>query len=416
MKPSLDEEKSQGEIVKKILYITYRLPALSATFIDREIRVLAAAGYDIMTVSRDTPQKGEVSDETIKYYSKTLYLDQASTYRLISALFHVLVCKPLDWFNAICLIIAEKEIKNSRDRLRMLKHLIQACYLYIILKNKGISHIHAHFLNAPTSIALFLSRFLKIPFSFTEHASNMFIDPLMFGTKLRLCKKSVTISDYNKKYLLDTYGEDLAEKIHIIHCGIDPELYTPQNCEKSKPPVILAVGRLVAMKGFYFLLEACRLLKDKGIKFTCLIVGDGEEKEALLAKSAELGIDDVVTFQGAEMQERVMQFLREASLFVLPSIITDEGRRDGIPVALMEAMAMELPVISTNIVGIPELIEDRKEGLLVQEKNTAELADALEFLLRNMGTREEMGKQGRIKILREFNISNVPEQFHSVFN
>ena len=350
-------------IMKKILYITTNMPGLSFTFIDREIRVLAAAGYEISTISRASPRKGEVSEEELNYYRNTLYLDQAGIFRLLLAQLHVFVFRPLDWFKIVRLIFDEKEVRNRNDRLRLLKHFVAAGYVYTRIKDSGISHIHAHFLDGPASIALFLSHYLNIPYSFTMHASAIFMDPLMLGTKLRLCKKAVTISEYNKKYLLNKYGENLADKIHIIHCGINPESFTPFHGEKSGRPVVVTVGRLVAMKGFHYLLEACRWLKDKGVLITCLIIGDGEEKEALLRKTAALGIEDMVTFLGAQKQERVVQFLREASIFVLPSIITEEGRRDGIPVSLMEAMAMELPVVSTRLVGIPELDRRHERGI-----------------------------------------------------
>jgi len=389
---------------------------MTLTFVDREIRILAAAGYDIRTISRGSPNKGEVSEEEILYYKNTLYLDQASIFKLLLSQLHVLVCSPLIWFNILRLIFDEKEVRNRKDRLRLLKHFIAAGYVYTRIKNVGISHIHAHFLDGPASIALFLSRYLNIPYSFTMHASAIFMDPLMLGTKLCFCKKAVTISEYNRKYLLKKYGENLSDKIHIIHCGINPESFTPLHVKKSGRPVVLAVGRLVAMKGFHYLLDACRLLKDKGVLFTCLIIGDGEEKETLLSKTAALGIEDVVTFLGAQKKERVKQFLQEASIFVLPSIITEEGTRDGIPVSLMEAMAMELPVISTRLVGIPELIEDKKEGLLVEQKNPVELALAIEILLKDANARENMGKQARMKVIREFNMHHVPEKFHAVFN
>lgn len=415
MKSALDQRELGEESVKKILYIASVLPALSATFIDREIRALAAAGYRIHTVSRATTPKGEVSDATLNYYSNTLYLDQTGIFRQLLSQLQILICKPLEWCKIVRLICVEKEVKGRRDRVRLLKHFLQAGYVYTTHKGLALSHIHAHFLNAPTSIALFLSILLKIPFSFTEHASNMFIDPLMFGTKLRLCKKMVTISEYSRLYLLKKYGNDLAGKIHIIHCGLDPENYASHKDEKKKPPVVLAVGRLVAMKGFSILLDACHLLKEKGRVFRCLIVGEGEEKDALASKITELGIDDLVILQGAELQERVTQFLHEASIFVLPSIITEEGRRDGIPVALMEAMAMELPVISTKIVGIPELVEHGIEGLLVEQKNPVQLAEAIEFFLDNELAGKEMGKNGRLKIARSFNIHHVPEKFQAIF-
>ncbi len=401
--------------MKKILYIAARFPALSATFIDREIRALAAAGYQISVVSRWTTLVGEVSEDTLDYYRNTLYLDQAGTVRQILAQLHVLFAKPLAWFKNLRLIFDEKEIKNSRDRFRLLKHFIEAGYVYTRLRNEGVSHIHAHFLNAPTSIALFLSRYLDIPYSFTMHGSNIHLDPLMLKTKLLLCKKAVTISQFNRNFLIDKYGADIKEKINVIHCGIDPEMFRPEPRVSAGPPVILAVGRLIEIKGFRYLLEACRILKESGLKFSCLIAGDGEDMEMLTEKCVELGIEDAVKLLGSQSHQNVMHLLQDASIFVLPSIVTEKGGREGIPVALMEAMAMELPVVSTKTAGIPELVGDGKEGLLVEHSSASELASAIGFLLKNPDVGGNMGKMGREKVNKIFNVADISGKFHPVF-
>lgn len=386
------------------------------TFVDREIRELTRAGYDIKTVSRGSPIPGDVDEETLHFYRDTLCLDRVGKLRLFFSQVLVLVRKPREWFAVLLLILREKEIKTQKDRLRLLHHFLEAGYLYTCLKNSGIEHIHAHILNAPTSIALFLGRYLDIPYSFTMHGSQIYLDPLMLGTKLARCKRAVTISDYNKQYLLNKYGKQFADKIDIIRCGIAPDAFMRRFRNNSGMPMILAVGRLIEIKGFRYLLDACRILRDNGMNFTCVIVGDGEEMDLLTKRSAALGVADVITFLGKQPQQRVFELLNEASIFVLPSIITDQGGREGIPVSLMEAMAMELPVISTRTSGIPELIEDNEEGLLVEHSNAANLAAAMEYLLRSISERERMGKQARKKVIREFNIHRIPQQFDAVFN
>jgi glycosyltransferase involved in cell wall biosynthesis len=271
-------------------------------------------------------------------------------------------------------------------------------------------------LNAPTSIALFLSRYLGIPFSFTMHGSNIHVDPLMLKTKLILCKKAVTISEFNKMFLLRKYGKEFSNKIKVIHCGIDVNVFKSENTKKTIPSVILAVGRLLEVKGFRYLLEGCSILKKKGLAFQCQIVGDGEEREPLSEMSKSLGINDAVTFLGSQQQQRVRELLDKAAIFALPSIVADDGMREGIPVALMEAMAMELPVVSTRTVGIPELINDGEEGILVEQKDPVRLASALELLLKRPDIREKMGQKGRWKVMHEFNISHVPGLFFSIFD
>ena len=400
----------------RILYITTSLPSLTSTFIYREIEVLLKAGYDITTVSMGRPQKSQISKEAFWLYESTLYLDQINLMRKILAQASLLFSKPRKWIKLFWLALREKEIISFRDRLRIFYHFLEAGYLYTRLKDNGLPHIHAHFLSGPTSIALFLSRYLNVPYSFTMHASNIFIDHHMLKTKLQMCKKAVTISDYNKKYLLSKYGDEFAGKIDVIHCGISLQTFQPVETEKTMLPVILAVGQLLERKGMRYLVDACRLLKRKGMEFRCHIVGDGKELKLLTEMIDEYELSEFVILLGRQPQECVKKLLQEASIFVLPSIVTELGGREGIPVALMEAMAMQLPVVSTKTVGIPELIENEKEGLLVEQKNPEELAAALEFLLKISEVRIEMGRRGREKVAQQFNIDHVPALFQDIFN
>ena len=398
------------------MYITTTLPALSMTFVYREIEVLRKAGYNIITVSRKKPLKTEISSEAVPIYKTTLYLDQISLFVKLCAQWQTLIAKPRTWLSLLSLILCEREFKTFRDLPRSLYHFLEAGYLYKRLRNYDIYHIHAHILNAPTSLALFLSRFLEIPFSFTMHGSQIYVDPLMLKTKLNLCKKAVTTSEYNRQFLTKKYGNHFADKLHVIHCGIAPHVFKPRRNTKPSPPIVLSVGRLLPVKGLGYLLEACSILKRNGLDFQCYIVGDGEDRDVLMKESTALRVQDVVSFLGKQPQDQVRNLLEDASIFVLPSIVTDDGAREGIPVALMEAMAMELPVVTTKTVGIPELVQNKSQGLLVPQKNPVELASALEFLLKNPDSREEMGRQGRIKVVKEFNIIHIPHHFSSIFS
>ena len=198
--------------------------------------------------------------------------------------------------------------------------------------------------------------------------------------------------------LLKKYGKALESKIHIIHCGIDVEKFRPRAAKKGTVPIILAVGELTERKGFTYLVEACSIMKKNGYSFKCLFVGEGEDREVLNRKSSSVRVDDIVVFLGRQLQEKVLKLLEATTIFCLPSIITDKGGREGIPVALMEAMAMELPVVSTRTAGIPELIGHQREGLLVPQKDPVSLASALEKLLDNKELRIAMGSAARKKL------------------
>ncbi|HIE14527.1 TPA: colanic acid biosynthesis glycosyltransferase WcaL [Candidatus Bathyarchaeota archaeon] len=402
--------------MKYILYISYILPSVTTTFVHREIQVLRNAGYRIDTVSMSKPGLSDVHPEALPIYETTTHLDQVGFFRKLFSQVELAIMKPKTFCRLLCVVFSEKEISGYKDRLRLLWHFIGAGYLYSLFKHTGIDQIQATFLNGPASIAFFLSEYLQVPYSFTIHASNIFLDPIMLGRKLSTCKKIVTISDYNKEYLLKKYGKELEEKLHIIHCGIDVEEFRPSAVRKSNIPFILSVGQLTERKGFIYLLEACAILKKKGYSFKCCIVGDGEDREILANKFNSLGLDGVVEFLGRKLQDEVRELLGKATIFCLPSIITEEGGREGIPVALMEAMAMELPVVSTKTVGIPELVEHQKEGLLVPAKKTKALAEALEIFLTDKDLRIEMGTAARRKVSKDFNIANIPEEFKMIFD
>lgn len=401
--------------MKHILYISYKLPSVTTTFVYREIQVLRKAGYRIETVSMNKPHLSEVHTEALSLYETTTYLDQVELFYKLLSQFKLATTKPGTFFRLLWVALSEKEINGYKDRLRLLWHFIGAGYLSILLKNTSIDQIQAAFLSGPASVAYFMSQYLQVPYSFTIHASNIFIDPIMLGKKLLTSKKVVTISQYNKQYLLKKYGKALESKIHIIHCGIDVEKFRPRAARKGTVPIILAVGQLTERKGFAYLLEACDIMKKKGYSFKCYIVGDGEDREILTSKYRSLGVDDVVTFLGRKLQDEVGMLLGSATIFCLPSIITKKGGREGIPVALMEAMAMELPVVSTRTAGIPELIEHQREGLLVPQKDPVSLASALEKLLDNKELRIAMGSAARKKVMKDFNIANIPKSFETIF-
>ena len=402
-------------LMKRLLFIDIKFPLLTGTFVYREVESLKRAGYDITTVSIATPDPDHISKEAAHFLKTTIYLDRKGLLKKLWIQLPFLFKNFSAWINSFKTAIREPEIRGFSDRLRLIYHLILAGYLLSILKNRTFDHIHAPFLTSCTTIAYFVSQFLKIPFSFTMHASNIYINPIMLGTKMNSCKKCITISKYNKKYLIEKYGRHLDKKIHIIHCGIDTEEFQASNEKKDTPPMILAVGQLTERKGFFYLLRAAALLRKKKIEFTCNIIGDGEEREKLITETSRLHIEDKVHFLGRLPQETVKKYLNRASIFVLPSIITSSGGREGIPVALMEAMSMQLPVISTKTVGIPELIENGHEGFLVAEKNPIDLAEALERLLTDLELRSKFGINARWKVIKEFNIANNSLLFKSIF-
>ena len=276
----------------------------------------------------------------------------------------------------------------------------------------GVNHIHSHFVMNNSTSALFISNLTNIPFSFTAHAIDIYVNPYLIEGKAKKAKFVVTISNYNKKHLAKNFGIN-PSKIKIIHCGIDLDKFKPKKTKRSGF-FILSVARLVEKKGLGYLIKSCYSLKKKNIDFKCIIVGNGPLKNELFDEIKKYGLENNIELKGNIPQSQLDNIFRKADVFVLPCILAENGDRDGIPVSLMEAMSMEIPVVSTDVSGIPELIDDEVNGLLVDEKNVDELTDAIVALYNNPALKEKMGKNARIKIGKDFNLEKEVEKLYDL--
>ncbi len=293
-----------------------------------------------------------------------------------------------------------------------IKEFLQAGFIALKVKESGrIRHLHAHFCHTATTVAMLAGRMSGVPFSFTAHAKDIYRRDMNPGEllqlKMRCARFIVTCTKTNRDYLKPFSTQE--KPVHTIYHGLDLSLFVPsseraQSDKRGDVPLILAAGRMVEKKGFTYLVEACRRLRDQGYEFNCLIIGGGDPQhtEAISSLIASLNLEQIVTLQPAVTQEELRRVYEQATLFTLPCQITESGDRDGIPNVLVEAMAMELPVISTGISGIPELIENRANGLLVPQKDAAALAQAIGELLRDPGTRHKFGRAARITVCRNF--------------
>ena len=265
-----------------------------------------------------------------------------------------------------------------------------------------IEHLHVHFINEPAGVGEIASMLIGMPFSITAHAKDIYLSPPSdLSRKMARAKFIVTCNDYNRRYL-----EELDADVPIIkiYHGLDPQLFKAEAAldPSAGAPLLLSVGRLRPKKGFHCLLDACALLKIGGHKFRCVIAGYGPLREELEARIDRLGLGATISLAGMLTQEEVIALYKQASLFVLPCRITADGDRDGIPNVLAEAMAMELPVVSTNVSGIPELVEHNRSGILVRPEAPVELAAAIARLLDQPQLRQELGRAGRTKVCQLF--------------
>ncbi len=297
------------------------------------------------------------------------------------------------------------------------------------MRRRGISHIHAHFGNHPAAMAWVAHRLTGIPYSFTAHGADIQVDQHMLRRKVQDAAFVVTISDYNVRFLVEHCGETARSRIRVIRCGVDTNIFCPaeQGSESSPissptcpPPIprplrMVCVGTFYEVKGHRYLIEACRLLRDRGIEFTCSLVGDGPLGEQLRKLAGELGVADSVRFLGRRTRDEIAELLRHSDVLVAPSIPTDSGRREGIPVVLMEAMASGLAVVGSDISGIPELVEDRVNGRLCPPRDPESLAAALAELRDDPQRLECWGRAARHKVLREYHLPTNARRLIALF-
>jgi len=283
------------------------------------------------------------------------------------------------------------------------------------LRQRGFTHLHAHWAHKATELAMILSPLLGLPFSFTCHAVDIFVSPRHLGQKLRAARFVVTVSDYNKRYLIEHYGSDLEGKIHVIYPLVDVQQFSPRLPSQGDETNILSVGRLVEKKGYLDAIEAARHLQERGHRFVWRFVGEGPDRPRLETAIEEHGVGQQVRLMGKMPQEKVKALLDQATVFVLSSVVAKDGDREGMPRVLIEAMAKEVPVVATDTVGIGELVKDGS-GLLVPPHDSVALADAIEQILTSdWESRRAMGRNGRRIVEQEFDLHYLAGRLLSLF-
>jgi glycosyltransferase involved in cell wall biosynthesis len=333
-----------------------------------------------------------------------IYLMPVSVMKLILSHLFFALLRPLTYFKTLVYLVTRPH-PNIKLRLKTVLHFATGIYAAYILKDHPLDHIHAHFTDRSVTVALCIGRLLKLPYSFTAHAQTIFAGPVLMEEKFAESRFAVTVSEYNKAYLLKQYPTVKPEKIFVLHPWVEMDRFCPPETRSPQARLsILSIGRLVEKKGHEYLIEACHLLQKEGVDFECYIIGDGPLLARLEAIIDQRGLAERVHLMGAKPQSIVLASLAQADVFVLACIIAEDGDRDGMPVALAEAMAMQVPAISTNIVGIGEMVRPGA-GYLVPPQDPAALAEAIKRIhSTDFASRLEMGKYGRSIIAREFDL------------
>ena len=390
-----------------------RFPTVTETFILREMIELERQGQPVRLVPMLKDNPPVLHDAAKPWLDRAIYTRYLSG-RILAANLRALAKQPLRYLGLFAKLFFGTVLRPGTF-VRTMAVFPKSVFLAEELTREGVPHIHAHFATHPTTMALIIATLSDITFSFTVHAHDIQLDRSLLRWKLRETRFVRSISDYNKRFLEKLYPhETRGGKITVIHVGIEPEMYE-ENARrhafaKSDVPKILCVAAHRPYKGLPVLIEACRVLKAEGLRFQCDVIGHGPMREELERLVAEKNVGDVFHLVGAKSQDEVARMMGEATLFVLPSIIASDGQMEGIPVALMEAMASSRAVISTSISGIPELIDHEVNGLLVEQGNAVALADAMRALLRDPARARAMGVEGQKKVRAEFTLAGTVTQ------
>ncbi len=387
----------------KIGYVVKMYPRLSETFILNEILQHERCGANITIFSYKKPNEGQFHPQVSQVKARVFYLEDLDPRKWpawLGRIWNGLGDSQGRFFELLGRALAAQD----SERIEL---LLYSAWVAFQAKQAGIDHLHAHFASFPSTIAYLTSEITGIPFSFTAHAKDIFVYDMnehMLSEKLARARFVVTVTEFNHRYLRERAPEIDAGKIRVIYNGVDLEKFKPDGGTPRSGKIILGIGRLVPKKGFAYLLEACAMLRKREIEFECVIVGDGPELEMLTEKRRELGLEKKVTFTGAKRQDEVLELMRGAAILCLPCTIAEDGNQDALPTVLLEALATGLPVVSTNISGIPEIVDSDKEGILVGPNDSAALAEALERLLCSERLRSEFAGRGIVKATRKFDL------------
>jgi glycosyltransferase involved in cell wall biosynthesis len=302
-----------------------------------------------------------------------------------------------------------------KDRVRSLMHFGEGVVLARRMERDGITHIHSHYASQPTSVARVVHLLTGIPYSFSAHAHDIWHDRLQVREKLRETRFVACCSRCGQVELTRQGDPRDAAKVRVVFHGIDIRRFVPPEPALRRPGRILAVGRFESVKGYPNLIRACEILRREGVDFHCCIIGTGDEYDLVTEMVRARGLADRVSLPGAMPQERLLPYYHESTIFTLPCIPADDGRHDGIPNVIAEAMATGLPVVSTTIGGIPELVREGVEGFLVTPGSVDELAAALLRLLRDQPLRERMGAAARARVCADFDNQRCIEPLIELF-
>lgn len=394
----------------RVAYIISQYPEFHETFVAREVNAMRLKGIKFRLFSLKNPKSFEKNlyPEHIELIEYSPFL---ASIRLLAANAAEFFSSPLHYLTAITWLV-RSHYKNPLELLKALA-VLPKTVLFARMIRGNYDLLHAHWATIPAAMAVVVNILTGINFSITAHAWDIFLSPQhLLRDKISRCSGVVTCTEYNVEYLKKICTPEDKSKIFRNYHGLDIAKYTASATlpQCGQPIRIIAIGRLVEQKGFIYLIRAIKKLADQGIHLHLSIIGAGPLGNQLQVEASQVGLPTQVDFLGRLPHEQTIATLLKSHIMVAPSVIAGDGNQDGIPNVILEAMACSLPVIATNISGIPEVVKPDKTGYLIEPGNVAALANAL-LKIRNAPEQAlEYARAGRNFVEQNFNISKNIEQ------
>lgn len=396
---------------QKIAYYLWRYPLLSETFVQREITALQKAGVPVMVVADRSGELAGLDENAQSLARNTTYLMPMNVARLGRALASFSVARLAECAQ----FILSQRYQQQKSYRNDLKVFLKAAYLAGVLRDARVDHAHCPWSDVNALVLRVASRLAGISYSLEARAHDLHRRSSAFAMreKFRDAAFIITNCRYNEQHLRTLLAPSDWSKIHVIYEGLNLGQFQPRPTRDRGPEGarLLTVARLIEQKGLLCLLKACKSLKDKGVPFRCEIVGGpevplyGAYHARIKAVHAELGLHDRVSFLGPQPFLQVLEAYKNADVFILPSTIAEDGSRDVTPNVLMEAMAMGLPVITTSLSGIPEIVDHKQSGILIAPNDEHALAQAIVELIGDEELQQRLAANARRKVEEKFDIS-----------